>query len=127
MRKAFSTPSFTTGRSRTPERRFSVSSLVSNAVLNVTHAAFESQDTLDIFGTTGSLHVPVLNAGSLTVRTADGERIEEHPPHANIHLPLVDDFTRAVLEGREPAVDAEIGREVARIEDEIYGDSVPGV
>ena len=92
----------------------------SNAVLNVTHAAYESQDTLDIFGTKGSIHVPALNAGLMTVKTRSEERAEEHPPHSNIHQPLIDDFTQAVLEGREPAVGANIGREVNRIEEGIF-------
>ncbi len=91
-----------------------------NAVLNVTHAALESQDTLDIFGTEGSLHVPLLNAGIMTVKTLDGERTEKHPPHQNIHQPLIDDFTRAVLDNYEPGVGGDTGREVNRIEKEIF-------
>ncbi|MGH9832496.1 MAG: Gfo/Idh/MocA family protein [Blastocatellia bacterium] len=90
------------------------------ATLIVTHAAFESQDTLDIFGSEGSIHIPVLNRGQMRVRTAESEREESHPPHANIHQPLIEDFTRAALDGREPKVGGEIGREVARIEEEIY-------
>lgn len=91
-----------------------------DAVLTVTHASFEPQDTLDIYGTAGSIHVPVLNKGTLTVTTREGARTEEHPPHANIHLPLIEDFTNAVLEGRAPEVGGEIGREVNRIEEEIF-------
>lgn len=91
-----------------------------HAVLTVTHAAIESQDTLSVFGSEASLHVTVLNRGELRIKTATGERTELHPPHANIHLPLMEDFTRAVLEGREPKVGGEIGREVARIEETIY-------
>lgn len=90
------------------------------ATLTVTHAAFESQDTLDIFGSQGSLHVPVLNRGDLLVKTAAGERHESHPPDANIQLPSIADFTQAISENREPLVTGEIGREVARIEEEIY-------
>jgi predicted dehydrogenase len=90
------------------------------ATLTVTHAVFEGQDTLDIFGSQGSLHVPVLNRGDLLVKTANGERNESHPPHTNIQLPLIDDFTKAIDEGREPQVNGEVGREVARIEEEIY-------
>jgi predicted dehydrogenase len=88
--------------------------------LTVTHAAFESQDTLDIFGSLGSIHVPVLNRGEMRIRTGDSERVESHPPHANIHQPLIEDFTRAVLDNREPGVGGGVGREVARIEEEIY-------
>lgn len=90
------------------------------AALTVTHAAMESQDTLDIFGSEGSFHIPSLNRGELRVKTSAGERIEQHPPHANIHLPLIEDFALAVIENREPKVGGAIGREVARIEDGIY-------
>ncbi len=92
-------------------------------ILTVTHAAFESQDTLDIFGSRGSIHVPVLNRGQLRVKTEAGERAELHLPHTNIHQPLIEDFTRAVLDDREPGVGGTVGREVARIEEEIYANS----
>lgn len=91
------------------------------ATLTVTHAAFESQDTLDVFGSRGSLHVTRLNQGDLRIVTADGERTETHPPHANIQLPSIADLTEAILEGRAPRVYGEVGREVARIEELIYG------
>jgi len=90
------------------------------AVLTVTHAAIESQDTLDIFGSEGSIHIPVLNRGDLIVKSASGERLEQHLPHANIHLPLIKDFADALIENREPKVGGKIGREVARIEEAIY-------
>jgi predicted dehydrogenase len=93
-------------------------------ILTVTHAAFESQDTLDIFGSLGSLHVPVLNRGELRLKTKIGERYEWHPPHANIHQPLIEDFTHAVLDNRQPHVTGEMGREVARIEENIYASSL---
>jgi predicted dehydrogenase len=88
--------------------------------LTVTHAAREPQDTLDLFFTSGSIHIPVLNEGTMRVLTKDGERIEKHPNHPNIHQPLIEDFARAVLENREPLVNGSIGREVASIEDKIY-------
>jgi predicted dehydrogenase len=90
------------------------------AVLTVSHASFESRDTLEIFGSEGSLHVPALNRGELRIKTGAGERTELHPLHANIHQPLIEDFTRAVIENREPKVCGLIGREVARIEEIIY-------
>jgi predicted dehydrogenase len=89
-------------------------------ILTVTHAAFESQDTLDIFGSRGSIHVPLLNRGQLRIVSSSGEWTELHPPHANIHQPLIEDFIHAVLEDREPKVGGDVGREVARIEEEIY-------
>ncbi len=90
------------------------------ATLTVTHAAFESQDTLAIFGSQGSLHISKLNQGDLRIVTTDGERREAHPPHANLQLPSIADMTEAILEDRAPRVDGVIGREVARIEEEIY-------
>ena len=89
-------------------------------VLSVTHAASEPRDSLDVFGTQGSINVPVLNAGEMRIRTGNAERVESHPPAANIHQPLIEDFAEAVLTGREPKVSGELGRLVAEIEAEIY-------
>ncbi len=91
-----------------------------SGVLSVTHAARESQDTLRIFGSLGSIHVPSLNQGTMQVTSSAGEREETHPPDANLHAPLIRDFAEAVTNGREPAVSGEIGRMVAAIEDQIY-------
>ena len=89
-------------------------------VLTVTHAAVESQDTIDIFGSDGSIHIPVLNQGMMRIKTAAGERTETHAPHSNLHQPLIDDFTQAVLANREPQVDGAVGYDVAKIEADIY-------
>ena len=90
------------------------------AAVAVTHAAHARQDTLQVFGTLGSLQVDELNAGRLRIRAGDQERVESHPPAANLHRPLVDDFVDAVMRNREPAVTGDIGRVVSAIEDEIY-------
>lgn len=90
-------------------------------VLSVTHAAREPQDTLEIFGSLGSIHVPALNDGTMKITGDEGKRIETHSPHANLHEPLIRDFVEAVMNDREPAVGGDVGRMVARIEDEIYG------
>jgi predicted dehydrogenase len=90
------------------------------AVLSVTHAARESRDTIELFGTEGSAHVAPLNEGRLRIVTAEGTREEAHPPHPNLHQPLVQDFVDALREDREPAVTGEIGREVARVIAAIY-------
>ena len=90
-------------------------------LLTSSHAAGEPQDTLDIFGTEGSIHVPVLNDGVITVVTDTGTRMEKHPNPANVHQPLIEDFITAVLTDRDPAVTGEMGREVTRILDKIYG------
>jgi predicted dehydrogenase len=90
------------------------------SVLSVTHAAAEAKDTLNIFGTLGSIRVPILNEGKMQVIGKSGERYEAHSPAANTHVPLVEDFMNAVLCNRDPTVNGETGRTVARIEDEIY-------
>ncbi len=92
-------------------------------VLCVSNSISEQGDTLDVYGSKGSVHVPVLNKGSMIIKTGQGERSEQHPPHANLHLPLVQDFADAVLSDREPAVDGETGYVVQRLEDEIYAGS----
>jgi predicted dehydrogenase len=91
-----------------------------HAVLTVTHAAREPQDTLEIFGSEGSVRADVLNEGRLRVRTAKGERFESHPPHTNLHQPLIEDFARAVVEGRPPRVDGRAGQKVSEILELIY-------
>jgi predicted dehydrogenase len=92
----------------------------SQAILSVTHAAREPQDTLSIFGSNGSIHVAVLNEGRVEIKTVEGDRVEVHPPHPNFHQPLIDDFAQAVLNARDPQVNGRVGLEVARIEEEIY-------
>ena len=90
------------------------------AIIRVTHAAYEARDTLDIFGTKGSIHIPVLNGGAITIKTEKDERTENHPPNKNVHQPLIEDFTNAVLENRTPVVNGYVGREVNLILDDIY-------
>jgi predicted dehydrogenase len=89
-------------------------------VISVTHAACEPQDTLEIFGSEGSLRVDVLNEGRLRVRTKDGERFESHAPHPNLHQPLIEDFASAVSEGRPPRVDGHVGQKVSEILELMY-------
>jgi len=90
-------------------------------ILVSAHAIQEPADTLDIFGSLGSIHVPVLDEGTITVTTASGSRTEKHPNHTNFHVPLIDDFVHAVLNKREPSVTGERGREITAILDTIYG------
>lgn len=89
-------------------------------VLKVTHATRDSQDTFDLFGSEGSIRTAVLNQGVLRIRTAEGERTEELPPHANLHQPLIEDFIEAVRDDRAPEVGGEAGRAVQLILDDIY-------
>jgi len=92
------------------------------AVLSVTHAASEPQDSFDIFGLRGSIHIPILNEGSMRIVSREGERWEKQPPDKNLHAPLIRDFVEAVINNRDSAVPGETGRMVAIIEEKIYGE-----
>lgn len=81
-------------------------------MVTVSHAASEPQDTLQIFGSEGSIHVPLLNAGEMTLVRGDERVVERHPPHPNLHLPLVAQFVEAIRTGGAPAVDGGAGRAV---------------
>ena len=89
-------------------------------ILTVAHSAREPQDTFDLFCSQGSIHIDVLNEGRLRLLTVNGERVEAYPNPKNIHQPLIEDFTSAVLENRPPVVTGEIGRAVALLEERIY-------
>jgi len=91
-----------------------------DAVLISAHAVKEPRDTLRIFGSEGSIHVPDLNKGTMEIITPEGSRIEKHPNHENFHQPLIEDFVLAVQEGREPQVSGAVGRSINSILDDIY-------
>jgi predicted dehydrogenase len=95
------------------------------AVVAVTNAAADRQDTLDVFGTTGSIRMASLNGGEIVVHAGGQDRRELHPPPPNVHVPLVEDFVSAVLARRDPTVDGQAGRAVAIVQDEIYADTPP--
>ncbi len=91
------------------------------ASLVVSHAIGESRDTFDIFGTSGSIHISLLNSGEITIVNGAEKITESHPPSLNFHSPLIEDFADAVLNDREPRISGSDGRAVAAIEDKIYG------
>jgi predicted dehydrogenase len=90
------------------------------ASLTVTHAAKASLDSFDIYGTGGTIRIGSLNSGMISIENAAGNAAESHPPSSNFHSPLIEDFAESVMNGREPRVTGETGREVARILDAIY-------
>ena len=92
------------------------------ASVTVTHGAFEPKDTLDIYFTAGSIHIPVLNRGDIRIVSKDGEKPESHPNGPNTDEPLIDDFADAVLNDRPPTISGKTGRDIARLMDEIYED-----
>ena len=90
------------------------------ATITVTHAASEPRDTLDIYGTKGSIHIPVLNIGEMLICSETGMRNEVLPPAVNTHMPLITQFANSVLNNTAPLVDGDTGRQVAAIIEQIY-------
>lgn len=91
-----------------------------HGIINVSHAVFESNDTLEIYGSKGSIHVPILNKGKLTLITDKGAQTEKLLPHKNFHLPHINAFTEAILNKKNVPVSGEIGLEVNKILEKIY-------
>ena len=87
----------------------------------MSHAARESRDSVEIFASAGSAHVPVLNQGRLRVVTADGPREEEHPPPRTCTSPSSPTSCGPSASDRDPTVTGEIGAEVSRVLAAIYG------
>jgi predicted dehydrogenase len=90
-------------------------------LLAVSVSVGEPRDSLDLYASEGSIHVPVLNQGTLRVLSGGAERREGLPPHANLHQPLIEDFAQAVQHGRQPEVSGETGLEVQRLIEMVYG------
>jgi len=90
------------------------------AMVAATNAAATRLDTLEIHNTHGTIRATSLNSNDLVLIVNGKELVESHPPAANVHVPLVEDFVDAVQHGRDPAVDGRAGRAVAVIQDGIY-------
>ncbi len=89
-------------------------------IVSVTTAAEEPMDSLDMYGSKGSIHIPVVNKGELIIRSMDEVMHESYPPHENLHLPYIEAVTDAILSRKKVPVDGETGLEVNRIIEEIY-------
>jgi predicted dehydrogenase len=91
------------------------------ATVRVTHAVAEPRDTLEVYGRTGSVHIPNLNGSEMRIRANGSDTIEQHPSPANLHQPLVEQFVRAVRGEEALLVDGHVGREVNRLLAEVVG------
>ncbi|MBM3892747.1 MAG: Gfo/Idh/MocA family oxidoreductase, partial [Verrucomicrobia bacterium] len=78
-------------------------------------------DEFEIVGTRGRIDMKPFDGPSLTL-AAKGEKpvLETLPPHANVHLPLVADFTAAVLSKGHPRCPGEEGAKTTRIIDAVF-------
>lgn len=90
------------------------------AILRACHAVYEAEDTFNIYGTKGSIKMPILYNGNICIKTNKGEKFETLPPAKNTHMPLIDNFVKSVFENTNPGVNGEIGRDVAIVLDSIY-------
>lgn len=81
-------------------------------------------DEFAVIGTRGRLKAAPLNGGELTIEMADGMRVEQHPPHANLHAPLIADFTAAILANHSPTITGEEGRLTTAAMDQAYADAI---
>ncbi|TWU02419.1 Gfo/Idh/MocA family protein [Stieleria varia] len=92
-------------------------------VLQCYFGAANVSDRLELIGTEGRVLTESLNDGNLQVITAAGSQIEQHPPHYNLHAPLIADFTTAIQEGREPKISGVEGMTTTQIIDTAYESS----
>lgn len=74
------------------------------AVVDVRWNSRVTRDELRIIGTEGELDLTPLNGPGLRLKVQGiGDSEENYPTHTNVHLPLIEDFVDAVLDGRPPA------------------------
>ena len=90
-------------------------------VLSMSQSVREPNDTLYIFGSEGSIHMPAFGTGELFLKKGEQTVKEHHPPNPNGHLPMIESFCRSVINDEEPLVGGPIGLAVQKIEDAVYG------
>ena len=85
------------------------------ATVRVTHATAESKDTLDVYGRTGSIHIPNLNGPEMRIR-ANGKRPSNTTRRRRTSTSRWSTSSCAPCGAtRPPAVDGQVGREVNRL------------
>ncbi len=81
-----------------------------HGVLQCYFGTVDTPDRLELIGTEGRITVEDLNHGDLALYTANGQEQESHPPASNLHAPLIEDFSAALVEHRSPAICGRIGK-----------------
>jgi len=83
-------------------------------------------DDFVIRGTEGTIEArPYDRAPLLVHRGGETESFDLEPP-ANWHFPLIDDFTRAIIEGRQPEFPARDGLQASIMMEACYQSSESG-
>ena len=99
-----------------------------HSTIGAYHSIGHPCDELEVFGSEGRITIPVLNEGEVCFYRGN-ELIERFhcPPHDNLHLPLVEDFGRAIIENRPPGISGETGRLTSIVMEAAYRASRDGV
>ena len=95
-----------------------------HSTINAYHSIGHPCDELEVFGSEGRITIPVLNEGD--VHFYRNNKLVEKipcPPNANLHLPLVEDFGNAIIEGRPPRITGETGRLTSVVMEAAYRSS----
>jgi len=82
-----------------------------------------SLDEFDIVGSEGRITMLPLDSPSLTITVGGKTTEEKWPPPTNRQEPLINDFTKALLEKRAPVVTGSEGRKTTLIMDAVYRSS----
>ena len=77
-------------------------------------------DSFTVLGSDGRLSVDPLNKGLLIIEEGSDRRSESLPPAENLHAPLIEDFSSAVLDDKCPVVTGEAGQAVNDVIDRAY-------
>ena len=116
------------------ERRVEDSALVimrhesgAHSIVGAYHSIGPLCDELELLFSQGRISMPSLNSGEMVYTCGTERKTMKKPPHDNLHLPLIEDFGRAIIEGREPRVTGRIGRETSRIMEAAYRASREGI
>ncbi|NLO05835.1 MAG: Gfo/Idh/MocA family oxidoreductase [candidate division WS1 bacterium] len=83
-------------------------------------------DELMIRGTEGAIEARNYDRGPLVLRRGESVESFDLPPGENWHAPLIDDFARALVEGREPQITGRDGILATRIIEGCYRSSETG-
>ncbi len=90
------------------------------------HTIGPPADELEIFGSGGKVVIETLNQSILRINSGGNNKTMQLAPHANLHLPLLEDFGRAIAEGRQPGVTGRTGRLTNRVIEAAYHSSHEG-
>ncbi len=85
------------------------------ALVDVRWNSRVERDEFRIVGTEGELEMTPMNKEPMVVRMANGEKKEKHPPHDNLHYPMIENFVSAVLDGAELVSSGRTAMETDRV------------